>query len=121
MNEAYNTCSTVLTLLGETLPEIVTPGLVGGLIPETLNMYTEVYSDDWIEKKMEDNTRCNVMKFYSLMATASYFFKPLHVVAYCICKMVQLSLRHGLCKYTPKALMILSSFVIRFDNAALIR
>jgi len=121
LREAYTTCSSTLTQLGETVPETVTPEMVGSMIPETLNMYTEVYDDDWLGKKMEDSTLCNAMKFYSIILTTAHFIKPSHMVAYFICKMVQLSLRHGVCQYTPQALMILSSIVIRFDNAEFIR
>eukprot|EP00984_Skeletonema_dohrnii_P012669 scaffold5171_cov139-Skeletonema_dohrnii-CCMP3373.AAC.1 len=54
------------------------------------------------------------------MASAAYFCKPSHVVAYFVCKMVQLSLQNGVCQYTPLALMQLTSIVIRIDNAAFV-
>ncbi len=120
MIEAYTTCSSILSKLGEIVPEAVTPERVGSMVPETLNMYTEVYGDDLLGKKKDDSL-CYVMKFYNIMATAAHFFKPSHIVVYIICKMVQMSLRHGVCQETPLAMMQLSSFVIRFDNAALVR
>ena len=87
------------------------------MIPETLKMYSEVYGDDWLEKKMEDVTLCNVIKFYSIIATAAFFCKSSHMGAYFVCKMVQLSFKKGICKHTPLAFMQLSSIVINFENA----
>ena len=101
--------------------EAVTLETVGVMIPDTLIMYSEVYSDDWLKKKMEDTTLFNIIKFYRVLAVAAYFCKPLHVSTYFICKMVQLSLRNGVCQYTPLALMQLSSIAIRFHNAAFVR
>jgi len=120
-NQAYATCSSILTQLGESVPETVTTETVGDMIPETLRMYSEVYGDDWLGQKMEDTTLSNIIKFYSAMASAAYFCKPSHMVAYFVCKMVQLSLQKGVCQYTPLALMQLTSIVIRIDNAAFVQ
>ena len=119
--EAYTTSSSILAQLGETVLEAVTLETVGVMIPDTLIMYSEVYGDDWLKKKMEDTTLFNIIKFYRVLAVAAYFCKPLHVSTYFICKMVQLSLRNGVCQYTPLALMQLSSIAIRFHNAAFVR
>ena len=116
--KAYATCSSILSQLGETVPDTVTVEMVGGIIPETLRMYSEVYGDDWLGKQMEDTKLCNIVKFYSAIATAAYFFKPTHAPAYFVCKMVQMSLRNGVCQHTPLALMQLSNMVIQINNAA---
>ena len=117
-NKAFDTCSSILTQLGETVPDAVTIETVGGMIPETLSMYSEVYGDDWLGRKMEDSKLCNIVKFYSVISTAAYFCKPSHMVAYFVCKMVQISLQNGVCEHTPQALMQLSTMVIRMNNAA---
>ena len=121
MGEAYTTCTSILTQLGETVPEAVSREIVGTLVQNTLKRYTEVYGDDWLGKEMSDTTLCYTMKFYILLANAIFFFKPLHLVAFIVCKAVQFSFHHGVCKYTPRALMVLSSIVVQFDNAALVR
>ena len=128
-NEAYTTCSSILAQLGETVPDTVTLAMVGDIIQETLSMYSEVYSDDWLERKMEDTKLCNIVKFYSVIATAAYFCKQSYTYtpAFFLCKLVQISLRNGVCGYTPLALMKLSLIVFNnskdntFSNAALIR
>ena len=126
-NKAFDTCSSILTQLGETVPDAVTVETVGGMIPETLSMYSQVYSDDWLGRKMEDTKLCNIVKFYSVIATAAYFCKPLHIGGYFVCKVVQISLQNGVCEHTPLALMQLSSIAfnrtmdVRFTNAAFIQ
>ena len=121
--EAYTTCSSILTQLGETVPEPESVSLetAESLVQKTLKRYTEVYGDDWLGKEMSDTTLCYTMKFYTLLANAIFFFQHKLVVAYYLCKAVQLSFHHGVCKYTPRALVVLSSFVVQFDNAALVR
>lgn len=114
--DAYITCSSILTQLGETVPESVTPETVAAMIPETLRMYDEVYGDDWLGKKMEDMTLRNVVKFYSSMATSAFFCKPPHIVAYFVCKVVQLSLQNGVCQHTPLAFLQLSNIIIQDGN-----
>ena len=128
-NEAYTTCSSILAQLGETVPDNVTLEMVGDIIQETLSMYSEVYSDDWLERKMDDTNLRNIVKFYSIFTTAAYFCKQSYAYApsYFLCRMVQISLRNGVCGYTPLALMKLSLIVFNnskdntFSNAALIR
>ena len=126
-NKAFDTCSSILTQLGETVPDAVTVETVGGMIPETLSMYSNVYGDDWLGRKMEDENLRNVVKFYSAIAIAAYFCKPSSMSAYHVCKMVQISLRNGICEYTPIAFMKLSHNAfnkakdVMFSNAALIQ
>ena len=126
-NKAFDTCSSILTQLGETVPDAVTVEMVGGMIPETLSMYSEVYGDDWLGRKMEDTNICSIIKFYSAIATAAFFCKPTHLGGYFACKVVQISLQNGVCEHTPLAFMQLSSFAfnrtmdVRFTNAAFIQ
>mmetsp|Transcript_23122 Transcript_23122/g.33019 ORF Transcript_23122/g.33019 Transcript_23122/m.33019 type:complete len:804 (-) Transcript_23122:247-2658(-) len=116
-NEAFDICSSILAQLGETVPDTVTVEMVGGMIPETLSMYSEVYGDDWLGKQMENTNLCSIVKLYSTIATAAFFCKP-HMVGYFVCKMVQMSLRNGVCQHTPLALMQLSTMAIQINNAA---
>ena len=118
--DAYNTCSSILTQLGETISESVLLEACVEIIAETLTMHYHMFGDAWIEKEMEDKTLQNIVKFYGAMATCAYFFQEEHMVGYIICKMAQLSLRHGPCQYTPIAFLKLS-YIINPDgsNAAL--
>ena len=84
---------------------------VRAMIAETLRSYEEVYSDDWLKKKMEDSNLQHAVKFYGIMAASAFFFKHEHMVHYLICSMVKLSLNHGACHYTPIAFLKLSNII----------
>ena len=110
----------MLSHLGETIPETVTPQAVEAIVPETLHMVREIYGAEWLGKKIENEPVRQILKFYTALITASYFFKQPYFVAYFVCRMVQLSLQHGVSKYTPLAFLQLSNIVMSFDNAAFI-
>ncbi len=116
-NEAYTTCSSILAQLGETVPDTFTVSMVGDIIQETLSMYSEVYSDDWLERKMEDTNLRSINKFYFILTATALFCKQsfAHAGSYFACKLVQISLRNGICEHTPLAVMRLS--LIAFNNA----
>ena len=118
--DAYNTCSSVMSHLGETIPESVTPQEVGVIVPETIHMVREVYGAEWLGKKNENESVRQILKFYTALITASYFFKEPCVMAYFVWRTVQLSLLHGASKYTPLAFLQLTNNVMSFDTAALI-
>ena len=124
--EAFDACSSILNQLGETVPDAVTVEMVRGMIAETLSVYSGVYGTDWHGRKMVDTKFCNIVKFYSAIVTAAYFCKPSHTVGYYICKVVQMSLRNGVCEYTPLALVQLSTIAFnrtmdaQFTNAAFV-
>ena len=110
----------MLSHLGETIPETVTPQAVETVVPETLCKIEKGYNEQWLGKKIENETVRQILKFYTALITASYFFKAPHVMAYFVCRMIQLSLEHGVSKYTPLAFLQLSNIVMNFDNAAFI-
>ena len=113
MVDAYSTCSSILTQLGETVPESVSLECVGAMIAETLKMYDGMFSDAWLGKKMEDLKLQNIVKFYGALATCAFFCKAEHMIGFFVCKMTQLSLIHGPCPYTPIAFLRLSNFINR--------
>ena len=86
------------------------------MIAETLKMYNEVLCDAWLKTKMQDRTLQSVVKLYSAMVDASYFCQDDHVTHYLICKMVQVSLRHGICQSTPFSFIHLS-YLINVDGS----
>jgi predicted ATPase len=118
--DAYNTCSSMLSHLGETIPENVTPQAVEAIVPETLNKIEKGYNEEWIGKKIENASIRQILKFYTALISASYLFKEPHVMAYFVCRTVQLSLKYGVSKYTPLAFLQLSNIVMNFENAAFI-
>eukprot|EP00986_Skeletonema_menzelii_P018073 scaffold24409_cov143-Skeletonema_menzelii.AAC.1 len=110
----------MLSHLGETIPETVTPQAVEAFVPETLQMVREIYGAEWLGKKIENESVRQILKFYPALINASYIFKQPHVVAYFVCRMVTLSLQHGVSKYTPLAFLHLANTLMSFDTAPFI-
>lgn len=116
--DTYDTYSSILAQLGEDVPETVSFESISAMVMDTLRMYGELCDDNWLEKKMESRSLQNVEKFYSALKNVAVFHKP-QMVGYLVCKMVQLSLNHGVCQHTPTALLNLSWIINRDgDNAA---
>ena len=119
MNDVYDTCSSILIQLGESIPESSTLKTSSGMIQETLNMYKEV-GDKWLEgEKTDDKTLNTTLQFYRAIALASFFCKSRSHVVYFTCKAVQLSLQRGLCECTPLSLMQFTSSATTDENAVL--
>ena len=117
MRDVYDTCSSVLVELGESIPE--SPILsTSEMIRETLNMYKEV-GTKWLEgEETGDKTLNTTLQLYRALALASYFCKHPSMIVYFTCKAVQLTLRKGLCECTPLTLLLFTSTSMTDDNAA---
>ena len=113
----YDTCSSVLVELGESIPDSSTV-TTSEMIRETLNMYNEV-GDKWFEgERTHDKTLNTTLQLYRAIALASFFCKHRNMVVYFTCKAVQLTLRKGLCECTPLTLLLFTSTSMTDDNAA---
>ncbi|KAK1741510.1 putative AAA ATPase [Skeletonema marinoi] len=117
--DAYDTCSFVLLQLGETIPDLVAFDDVKTIAKDTLTMYEEVDDDDWLERKMEDETFHTKLQFYTSIAYSSFFCKSYSLLVYFTCKAVQLSLQKGICEHTPLSLLQFTGVVANNDNAVL--
>ena len=119
MNDVYDTCSAILTELGESIPESYTLGKSSEMSAETLKMYEEL-GDKWLKgEKTDDKTLHTTLQFYNVIVLASLFCKSFSMVVYFTCKAVQLSLHRGLCERTPLTLLQFTSIVTKDDNAVL--
>jgi cytidylate kinase len=119
VNDVYTTCSTILTELGETIPESYTFTMASKQMTATLNAYEKVGENFIKGEKTVDKTLYKTLQFYNVIALASYFCKSYSMVIYFTCKAVQLSLQRGLCEHTASALIQFTSVVTKEDNAAL--
>ena len=115
----YDTCSFVLLQLGETIPDLVAFDAVKTMAKDTLTMYQAVVNDDWLERKMEDETFHTKLQFYNSIAFSSFFCKSYSLLVYFTCKAVQLSLQKGICEHTPLSLLQFTGVVANNDNAVL--
>ncbi|KAK1746264.1 hypothetical protein QTG54_002871 [Skeletonema marinoi] len=119
VNDVYDSCSTVLTELGESIPVTYTLSESSEMLEETLKMYEEV-GDKWLKgEKTVDKTLQTTLQFYNVIVLASYFCKSYSMVAYFTCKAMQLSLQRGLCDHTPLALIQFTTVLNKDENAML--
>ena len=108
MNDVYNTCSSVLIKLGESIPDSSTV-TTSEMIRETLKMYADV-GDKWLEgEKTDDKTLNTTLQLYRAIALASFYCKHHNMVVYFTCKAVQLTLQRGLCEFTLVSIMQFAS------------
>ena len=105
--------------LGETIPDLVAFDDVKTMAKDTLTMYEEVDDDDWLERKMEDETFHTKLQFYTSITFSSFFCKSYSLHVYFTCKAVQLSLQKGICEHTPLSLLQFTGAVANTDNAVL--
>ena len=104
-NGAYETCVSVLGLLGEPIPSSVKPEEAISMLAETLTMYKEVCNEEgWINKRLEDEKIRTIGKMYNTFVTICFLCKQKHIVMFHISRAVQLSLQNGACQHTPLAL-----------------
>ena len=118
VNDVYDTCSSVLVELGESIPDSSTLS-TSEMIRETLKMYNEI-GCKWLEaEKTDDKTLNTTLQLYRAIALASFFCKHRNMVVYFTCKAVQLTLQRGLCEFTLVSIMQFASVTTLDDNAAL--
>ena len=100
------------------MPESFNISAISRMIKETLNMYEKVDVDEWLKREeTNDKTLGFILQFYRAIALASYFSRSYYVVAFFVCRAVQLSLRKGICQHTPIALVQFASLIINDENA----
>jgi hypothetical protein len=88
------------------------------MVAETLAMYEEVYNDEWLGKRLEDENIRTIARFYNTAGNAGSLCKSRHILIHRVCKAVQLSLKNGTCQYTPLALVQFTDLAIKDENAA---
>ena len=116
VNDVYNTCSSVLIELGESIPDSSTV-TTSEMILTTLYMYRQV-GTQWLEgEKTDDKTLNTTLQLYRAIALASFYCKSHKMVVYFTCKAVQLTLQRGLCEFTLSSLMLFASVTTADDNA----
>jgi len=97
--EAYDTCHGVLTQLREAIPRHLNPEHTVNMIDLTSKLVKGLSETDLMEMKEMDKKRSISLKFYSLLARISYISKP-KMFGFLVCRMVQLTIEHGVCKYS---------------------
>eukprot|EP00984_Skeletonema_dohrnii_P027159 scaffold16617_cov136-Skeletonema_dohrnii-CCMP3373.AAC.4 len=117
LNDVYDTCSAILTELGESIPEFYNLSMATTVADETLKMYEDA-GEEWLKSDATvDKTLLNTLQLYKAISFASFFCKSHSMVVYFASKAVQLSLSRGICEHTPLSLLQFTSVAIKDDNA----
>merc|ERR1712194_587581 len=97
--KAYATCHYVLTQLGETIPQSLESEEVTRMVKATSNTVQKVSEINLLEMKEMNATLSISLKFYSLMAVIAFIARP-HMFSFLACRIVTLTMQHGVCKYS---------------------
>ncbi|KAL3760940.1 hypothetical protein ACHAWU_009619 [Discostella pseudostelligera] len=93
---AYFTCCQVLRELNETIPDTIGSQELTSMVGETGKLLENVSGDELVEMKAMNSVRSLTLKFLSVLLNVTYFRSP-DTTFYLGCKMVGLTLKHGVC------------------------
>ena len=102
--DAYTTCHEILCQLGEKIPQSMGGKETNELVESTSKMAEIITDNTLIEMEEMDDKTSIVLKFYTLMSTVAFFARP-DMLPYLSCKTVDLTLKHGMCKYSLMGLI----------------
>ena len=112
VSEAYILCYDVLSQLGENIPESMQPHQITEQIDDALKLVRNISSEKLLKMKEMDERHSISMNFFIIMGSAAFFVNPI-LFQYISCRMVQLTMKHGLCK---QSMMGLAYFAMLFGN-----
>jgi hypothetical protein len=97
--DAYTLCRGVLSQLDEELPDSLEPPEIANMIEVTLKLVEKISSEDLLNMKEMDERLSMTLHFYNIVGTSAYMGinEMLHFV---VCRMIQLTMQSGLCKYS---------------------
>jgi hypothetical protein len=99
--EACSICRQVLSQLGEVIPQSLQPDQITHMVAETSDLMRKlgVFDRGLADVKEADERLSISMHLYSIMGTAAYFGIP-EIFPFVACRMVQLTMKNGLCKHS---------------------
>ena len=105
VKEAYDTTVDVLLQLGEHVPEEVEPATAVKMVANIQAKLSKMTEEDLMSmKKMESELHYSLMRFLNYICFIAYFVKP-QMLKWFACRTVELTLEHGICKYSALGLM----------------
>jgi hypothetical protein len=69
------------------------------MVQQTSDLVYKISERDLLEMEEMNEKLTHTMHFYSIILTAAFFAKP-EIVPFVACRMVQLTKKHGLCRYS---------------------
>jgi hypothetical protein len=97
--DAYTLCHEVLSQLGEEVPDSLQNNQMSEMAEATSIMLRSISDRDLLEMKEMDERLSVTMNFYNIITQVAYFTKPA-MLPFITCRMVQLTMEKGRCKYS---------------------
>ena len=97
--EAYALCHETLSQLGEEMPKSLQRCQISEMIEATSKKFESISDSDLLEMKDMDERLGISMHFYSILSIVAFFGKR-EMLPFVACRMTQLTLESGLCKYS---------------------
>ena len=115
--DGYILCHQVLTQLGEEIPNSLNPVKKYELIQQTTEMVNSTISDDkdLVEMNELDERLAKTMRFYHLITGVAFLAKK-ELAPFFACRMVQLTVRSGVCKSSLFGLVQYASVITEERN-----
>jgi hypothetical protein len=114
--EAYTLCHKVLSQLDEDIPESMQSDQISEMIDATSKMVERISDKDLLEMKEMDERLHIFMNFYSLLATAAFFLNS-DMLPFIASRMVQLTMKNGLCTYSIVGFVQFAMVLLSSNNA----
>ena len=99
VSATYNTCREVLSQLGETVPQSMSPKQTSEMIRSTLSMVKGISDSHLLAMRECDEKTRNCLKFYTLMTSVAHNAKP-EMFPFICCRMIQLTMSGQICTYS---------------------
>jgi hypothetical protein len=97
--DAYILCEETLTQLGEEIPKSLKGWQIVKTVKASSKMLKDISESGLLQMKEMDERLSISMKFYNILAKASFFGKR-EMVPFIACRMAQLTMDSGLCKHS---------------------
>jgi len=96
-NEAWTTCCDVLSKMGQPIPDKVDNKTSKTMVEETGELLKSISFDDLLGMRDMDSVFSTKLRFYTLLLFIAFWKKP-QLTTLIACRMIQISLEHGVCK-----------------------
>jgi len=106
-DKAYTTCREVLSQLDETIPDLTDMRSTMAIVEETGDMLQRKSDAELFEMKEMDNVLLLTLKFYTLLICISFWKRPM-IMPFIGCRMIRISLEHGVSLDSVVGLVIYS-------------
>jgi len=104
ITEADTLCREVLSQLGEELPDSLEPPEIAIMVETTLKLVEKMSSEDLLNMKEMDERLSMILHFYDILGTSAYMGIN-EMLQFVVCRMIQLTMKNGLSKYSILALI----------------